>query len=241
MQDSRTAVVAQGSRTGHAHRSRKSVAVLTEEVRALAAGLTGGEVAADEPFMGAGMDSLGAVELRNVLSQRYNVSLPATVMFDYPTASALGLYLSGLQEDAPEGRHDEPRDAVATAAAHGGRAGLPSREEVCKQIVGIVEGMLGREVDPSMPFMEAGLDSLASVELMNAVAGRFQVSLGATAMFDYPTALALADVVSRELGDVSRVEDVMLAPVGSRPAEVSKDVWVAAIKSFFCPAVCPGG
>ena len=213
----------------------------TEEVRALAAGLTGGEVAADEPFMGAGMDSLGAVELRNVLSQRYNVSLPATVMFDYPTASALGLYLSGLQEDAPEGRHDEPRDAVATAAAHGGRAGLPSREEVCKQIVGIVEGMLGREVDPSMPFMEAGLDSLASVELMNAVAGRFQVSLGATAMFDYPTALALADVVSRELGDVSRVEDVMLAPVGSRPAEVSKDVWVAAIKSFFCPAVCPGG
>ena len=42
------------------------------------------------------------------------------------------------------------------------------------------------------PLMEAGLDSIASVELRNAVAAHFQLDLPATATFDYPTITALA-------------------------------------------------
>ena len=43
--------------------------------------------------MDAGLDSLGAVELRNTLATRFAVDLPATLTFDYPTVRALSQYL----------------------------------------------------------------------------------------------------------------------------------------------------
>lgn len=45
--------------------------------------------------MEAGLDSIGAVEVRNALASKYGVEVPATVTFDYPTAEALaGFVLS---------------------------------------------------------------------------------------------------------------------------------------------------
>lgn len=40
-------------------------------------------------LMQAGLDSLGAVELRNAVSSNFSVDVPATLAFDYPTESAL--------------------------------------------------------------------------------------------------------------------------------------------------------
>ncbi|NKI45064.1 type I polyketide synthase [Streptomyces physcomitrii] len=62
-------------------------------VRSRAAGVLGfagaGEVGAERSFRDLGVDSLIAVELRNVLASVCGVSLPATVVFDYPTPLAL--------------------------------------------------------------------------------------------------------------------------------------------------------
>ncbi len=46
-----------------------------------------------QPLGDMGMDSLMAVELRNALSDAVAVPLPATLMFDYPTVTALADYL----------------------------------------------------------------------------------------------------------------------------------------------------
>ena len=45
-------------------------------------------------FAQAGLDSLGTVELRSALAARFQLDLPATLIFDYPTVAALSAYLS---------------------------------------------------------------------------------------------------------------------------------------------------
>jgi len=70
------------------------------QVLAVVRGVLGAEVAAAQPLAEAGLDSLGAVELRGALGARFGAVLPATVAFDYSTPAALAEFLSGAS-DAP--------------------------------------------------------------------------------------------------------------------------------------------
>lgn len=68
------------------------------DIQAIVEGILGTSVAADQPIMEAGLDSLGAVELRNTIATKFGIEdLPATLVFDYPTAHALAAYLGSMQ------------------------------------------------------------------------------------------------------------------------------------------------
>jgi hypothetical protein len=77
-------------------------------------GVMGGEPpAADAPLMSAGLDSLGAVELRNSLESSLQLQLPTTLTFDYPTIEALTAYLE--RRTAEDGPRQASRQALAAA------------------------------------------------------------------------------------------------------------------------------
>lgn len=72
----------------------------------------------------AGLDSLGAVELRNALTSRFAISLPATVTFDHPTLAALSAFIA--RQLAPAA--DSAAAAAAAAAADSKTARVQAEE-----------------------------------------------------------------------------------------------------------------
>ncbi|MGC7103146.1 type I polyketide synthase, partial [Amycolatopsis lurida] len=78
---------------GEAERER----ILIELVRKQVAGVLGftdpNTIGADQSFTGLGFDSLTALELRNRLNTVTGLQLPATLIFDYPTPTALAHHL----------------------------------------------------------------------------------------------------------------------------------------------------
>lgn len=64
--------------------------------------VVGHAVDREASLMEAGLDSLGAVELRNALSDTFRLELPPTLTFDYPSVAAIAQYVAGeLKSAAP--------------------------------------------------------------------------------------------------------------------------------------------
>uniref|UniRef100_UPI0039F5DCDB SDR family NAD(P)-dependent oxidoreductase n=1 Tax=Streptomyces sp. KLOTTS4A1 TaxID=3390996 RepID=UPI0039F5DCDB len=94
----------------------EQVFVLQDLVRDHAAavlGLTGpGEVRPDRAFRKLGFDSLTAVDLRNRIARATGLRLPAALVFDHPTPSALARFLlSKLDLPQVAGENDPAADA----------------------------------------------------------------------------------------------------------------------------------
>ena len=103
---------------------------------------TADAIPARQSFSELGFDSLAAVELRNRLSDATGLQLPATLVFDYPSAASIGEYLDGELGGAPSGSKsvafvkgsaDEPIAIVGMSCRYPG--GVNSPEDLWRLVI----------------------------------------------------------------------------------------------------------
>ncbi|WP_345025208.1 type I polyketide synthase, partial [Streptomyces sedi] len=124
-------------------RRRQLTELIRDEAAAVLGLASGAGIPETRAFRELGFDSLTAVELRGRLSEATGVALPATLVFDYPTAAALATYLhteltgaSAAVPDAPAavvGVTDEPIAIVGMACRFPG--GVESPEDLWRLLV----------------------------------------------------------------------------------------------------------
>ena len=139
-----------------------------------------------------------------------------------PEPDFLSEFRSSLGEDLPRSASSVPS---SFAHARAQRNASPHRQPLqssasrgseyfAAELVLVAKSVLGSEVGLDDPLMEAGLDSLGSVEFKNAVEARTGVKLPITTVFDYPTIRAMADFLCSKTGAPSVAKpDSFLAQV----------------------------
>ncbi|MEX5637559.1 type I polyketide synthase, partial [Parafrankia sp. FMc2] len=131
--DSRPALAARLVALPAADRRRVMTAEVCRQIAAVLGHASEHEVDAARPFRDLGFDSLMAVELRNRLLAVTGLSLPTTVVFDYPNADAMAAWLlERLTAGAPDG------SAPVRPAGAGAGAGLLTAAGVADDPVVIV-------------------------------------------------------------------------------------------------------
>jgi acyl carrier protein len=118
-QEQQAAAPAAAASTAGGRRLTKEAA--RAAVRQTVQGVLGGAVSEDEPLMAAGLDSLGAVELRNSLESSLGLQLPSTLMFDYPSIAAISDFVCSQVEGEEEAEAAEASALELAAAPRGGQ------------------------------------------------------------------------------------------------------------------------
>ena len=134
----------------------------------------------DAPLMDMGLDSLGVTELRTSLEAASGVELPATLVFEAPTARLIALTF-GQRPSAPM---QDP--ASRCGQLHQAGISLENVIDAAKQAIG------KSSISLDAPLMDMGLDSLGVTELRTSLEAASGIELPATLVFEAPTARLIA-------------------------------------------------
>jgi NADPH:quinone reductase-like Zn-dependent oxidoreductase/3-oxoacyl-(acyl-carrier-protein) synthase/acyl carrier protein len=219
-------------------------AAVEDQVKDAVRSIVGQDVSPDEPLMAAGLDSLGAVELKNSLEGRMGLQLPGTLVFDYPTVSALTEH---LHSQIPDDVAEEEIEEIVTSSYYDSSASGPQKQlatlgNAATSMLALL-GLSARSATPGAIFSTTEMDAITPVPLerwdlevltRSAMPARFGGFLPAADQFDLAlfglsmTEAELMDAQQRMLLEGSYEALTQAGHPLSRPASVAVGVGVAS-------------
>lgn len=155
-----------------------------------------------------GVDSILAVEIARKLQQTFDITLPATRLYDASTIRSLCALVEQAGGSAAPTAAPPPVESVKPA-----HVALLHSGAVLERLTSLLADLLylpADNIDPDQPFVEMGLDSILAVELARKTESEFGVSLRATRLYERPTPRGLAELIS---GDLATEPAAPTAPV----------------------------
>lgn len=188
---------------------------LRRVVRQVVAQVVGVEVGDEEPLMAAGLDSLGAAELRNVLQDQLQLQLPATLAFDYPTPASI---TSFLQQQLAAGSSSHSSSALA-ASLHSHRSPVmgPVGSPLADAVVGVC-GMSSLPWSLLDPSRSAVADAISPAPLSRWDTSDPRATAGGAAGIELPPQFG-AFLPAVELFDASLFGVVPVEAAGMDPQQ----------------------
>ncbi|WNO11561.1 beta-ketoacyl synthase N-terminal-like domain-containing protein [Teredinibacter sp. KSP-S5-2] len=174
----------------------------------------------DKPFIELGLDSIIGVEWVNALKKQYGLSLPATVVYDYPNIVEFARYLADqLKTDMPVVLESKPvlaNSISIVTPAKTQTATIISLKELQQELKESLANALYMEpsaIALDKPFIELGLDSIVGVEWINVLKKQYALALPATIVYDYPSIVQFADYLHGQISTSSAVVELPKAPL----------------------------
>ena len=156
------------------------------------------------------------------LSQLAALPLDAAALLKHGNLPAMTVPLLSDLASAQQPENAEPTTPVSTSAVNTTQRQSRSLAQVLDIVSSAVNDTLGFLVPSTQPLMAAGLDSLASVELTNALQVNIGMQLPPTLVFDYPSIQAIAQFVCQ--ASVAEASDTVTVP---RPAAMMQPLSAA--------------
>lgn len=77
------------------------------------------------------------------------------------------------------------------------RAAAPIAEWLVARVASYLDRS-PRDVDPTLPLAEIGIDSVSAVSICGEIEDRWEIELDDTVVFDYPTIVELSEFIALE-------------------------------------------
>ncbi len=177
----------------------------------------------DAALAEAGMDSLVAIELRNRLQKRFQVELPASFAFDFPTVRRMAEHLHGLLGvQQPTGAEESAGKASTESQS---QPPLATPSAVLEEVARLVRSSLQLpELALDTSLVEAGMDSLVALGIRQRLQTHFACELPTTLAFDHPTIREIASFVAERLGTPASPTPAPAPVLQARPERAPLEV-----------------
>ncbi|NOX92666.1 MAG: hypothetical protein GXP18_09545, partial [Gammaproteobacteria bacterium] len=176
-----------------------------------------GAIDTDTQFIDMGLDSVTGVAWTRKINEEFDLDIPATKVYDYPTINLFTNYLGGLVKFSGGDKENNsvrvnPEDRIVSVTQNENTGtygddptGVDDNNLLLEDIRCILREGLADElymdvdsIDDDIQFIDTGLDSVTGVAWVRKINDKFDLGIAATKVYDYPTINMLAKYVMEE-------------------------------------------